>query len=112
MNSAIGCFNVGKSKPFIKGSSCLRNLYRDLLGEIKRKITDIQPTPQSQLVPVTRELDFDKFKKEASLFTNELKVMKGRQTELEKVTKMLYGQNTKLLKENKLLWGELIKNKY
>ena len=64
------------------------------------------------MVPVTKELDFEKFKKEAGQFANDLKTLKTRQGDLEKITKIIFSQNTKLLKENKLLWNELIKNKY
>lgn len=84
---------------------------RHLLGDIKRKIAEAH-TESNQLVPVSREFDVDKFKKEAGHFSSELKALKGRQTELDKFSKTIFAQNTKLLKENKLLWGELIKNKY
>lgn len=90
----------------------MRHIIRNLLADIKRKTTEVQQSTSNQLVPVTRELDFEKFKKEAGHFSNEMKQIKGRQSELEKITKVIYAQNTKLLKENKLLWGELIKNKY
>ena len=86
-------------------------LYRDLLSEIKRKIADPQP-PANQLVPVSKEIDMDRFKKEAMQFSNDLKSLKTRQSDLEKITKVIFTQNTKLLSENKLLWKELIKNKY
>jgi len=83
---------------------------KQLLSEIKRKTTETQ-NESNQLVPVTKELDFEKFKKEAGQFANDLKTLKTRQGDLEKITKIIFSQNTKLLKENKLLWNELIKNK-
>ena len=82
-----------------------------MLSEIKRKIAEAQP-PTNQLVPVSKEIDFDRFKKEAMQFSNDLKSLKTRQSDLEKITKVIFTQNTKLLSENKLLWKELIKNKY
>jgi len=90
--------------------SSFKRGHKDLLSEIKRKIADPQP-PANQLVPVSREIDMDRFKKEAMQFSNDLKSLKTRQTDLEKITKVIFTQNTKLLSENKLLWKELIKNK-
>jgi len=82
------------------------------LAEIKRKTADVSPYPNNQLVPVTKEIDYDKLKKDCSAFSSELGSLKARQAELEKITKLIYGQNNQLIKENKILWNELIKNKY
>jgi hypothetical protein len=90
--------------------SAFKRGHKDLLSDIKRKIADPQP-PTGQLVPVSKEIDFDRFKKEAMQFSNDLKSLKTRQSDLEKITKVIFTQNTKLLSENKLLWKELIKNK-
>jgi len=81
------------------------------LPEIKRKTTETQ-NESNQLVPISKEIDFEKFKREAGQFSNDLKSLKTRQNDLEKITKIIFSQNTKLLKENKILWNELIKNKY
>lgn len=84
---------------------------KHLLSEIKRKVSDINTVNNNQLVPVGKEFDMDKFKKDAGHFTNELGTIRRHHNDLEKVTKMIYNQNAQLLKENKLLWNELIKNK-
>lgn len=81
------------------------------MPEIKRKTTETQ-NESNQLVPISKEIDFEKFKREAGQFSNDLKSLKTRQNDLEKITKIIFSQNTKLLKENKILWNELIKNKY
>jgi hypothetical protein len=83
-----------------------------LLGDIKRKTAD-NPTSLSpnQLVPVNKEFDFEKFKKDCNIFSNEMGTIKTRQGELERVTKVLFNQNNSLIKENKLLWNELLKSK-
>mmetsp|Transcript_28090 Transcript_28090/g.24820 ORF Transcript_28090/g.24820 Transcript_28090/m.24820 type:complete len:88 (-) Transcript_28090:1115-1378(-) len=56
-------------------------------------------------------MDLEKLKREHNSYTKDLSVLKTRQYELEKVTKMIYNQNNQLIKENKMLWNELIKNK-
>lgn len=109
MNSLIGSSEEGKSIIFFY-AACIKEA-RHLLADIKRKTTEGQET-STDLVPVTRGLDLEKFMKEAGLFSNEMKQLKTRQTEVEKMSKMIFAQNTKLLKENKLLWSELMKSKY
>jgi len=92
-------------------STSAPKVFRHLLSEIKRKVSDINTVNNNQLVPVGKEFDMDKFKKDAGHFTNELGTIRRHHNDLEKVTKMIYNQNAQLLKENKLLWNELIKNK-
>jgi len=112
MNLVIVHLKEDKSKSYFESFWIkIFLLYRDLLPEIKRKIAEPQP-PANQLVPVSKEIDMDRFKKEAMQFSNDLKSLKTRQSDLEKITKVIFTQNTKLLSENKLLWKELIKNKY
>ncbi len=79
--------------------------------DIKRKIAEASSPSNVQLVPATKEVDFDKLSKEANRFNDELGSLKKHQSDLERVTKVIYNQNTQLLKENKLLWNELIKSK-
>ena len=82
-----------------------------MLEQIKRKKTERTPTPKNKLVPLGKNYDAYKVRKEASTFSADLLSMKNKQNELEKFTKLMYNQNTQLIQENKKIWEEIRKNK-
>ncbi len=106
--------NEFRHKMFKRGQkyivSDFLTIWRNLLSEIKRKASE-GGTFTTQLVPYDKYFDMEKVRKECTNFNKDLSLIKTRQGELEKVSKVLYTQNNQLVRENKLLWNELNKSR-